>query len=188
MTISYTCPYCGLYALVGDEEAGRTVLCSGCGAPVVVPEAGPFNPYQSPQTIWTSETGAGELEGGWGWILFSFDGRIPRRTWWLAHILKNIVIFGAFFLHTALAEAGAYDSPGNPKILGTFLVLSFMAVGITWFWITLAITCKRFHDRDKSGWWYLITCIPYIGPLWLFIECGCLRGTYGMNTYGPDPT
>src|SRR6476619_2368481 len=31
---------------------------------------------------------------------------------------------------------------------------------------------KRFHDRDKSGWWVLIGFIPIIGAIWLLIEVG----------------
>jgi uncharacterized membrane protein YhaH (DUF805 family) len=46
---------------------------------------------------------------------------------------------------------------------------------------------KRYHDRNKSGWWILIVFVPVIGGLWYFIECGFLRGTPGPNTYGPDP-
>lgn len=187
MTIPFTCPYCGLYVSVGDDEAGRTVSCSSCGAAVTVPDNGPFNPYQSPQTAWAPETGPGELEGGWGWILFSFDGRIPRRTWWLAHILKNVVIYGAFFAILPLWSSGLSGAATSEGFSVLMTVLFFVG-GISWFWVTLAITCKRFHDRDKSGWWYLITLIPYLGPLWLFVECGCLRGTYGLNSYGQDPT
>ena len=30
-------------------------------------------------------------------------------------------------------------------------------------WMKLAVLVKRWHDRDKSGWWVLITFIPVIG-------------------------
>ncbi len=46
---------------------------------------------------------------------------------------------------------------------------------------------KRYHDRNKSGWWVLIVFVPVIGGLWYLIECGFLRGTPGPNNYGPDP-
>jgi uncharacterized membrane protein YhaH (DUF805 family) len=47
---------------------------------------------------------------------------------------------------------------------------------------------KRFHDRDKTGWWVLIGLIPLIGPLWLLIELGFLKGTDGANRFGPPVT
>jgi uncharacterized membrane protein YhaH (DUF805 family) len=46
---------------------------------------------------------------------------------------------------------------------------------------------KRFHDRDKSGWWLLISLVPLIGPLWLLVELGFLQGSEGANRFGPDP-
>ncbi len=54
-------------------------------------------------------------------------------------------------------------------------------------WPRLAIGVKRCHDRDKSGWWLLLACIPIIGWIWLFIEFGLLDGTPGSNKYGPSP-
>jgi uncharacterized membrane protein YhaH (DUF805 family) len=41
-------------------------------------------------------------------------------------------------------------------------------------WILLAIAVKRWHDRNKSGWWALINRVLRIGNLWYLI-------------YGPDP-
>lgn len=54
-------------------------------------------------------------------------------------------------------------------------------------WVDLANSVKRWHDRDKSGWWILISIIPIVGPIWALIECGFLPGTYGNNRFGPSP-
>ncbi|MDH5331954.1 MAG: DUF805 domain-containing protein, partial [Aquincola sp.] len=53
-------------------------------------------------------------------------------------------------------------------------------------WPALALSVKRWHDRDKSGWWVLVALIPFIGWLWMLIENGVRRGTVGPNRYG-DP-
>ena len=55
-------------------------------------------------------------------------------------------------------------------------------------WIQMALQVKRWHDRDKSGWWVLIGVIPIVGRLYALVETGLLRGTEGPNRYGPDPT
>lgn len=60
-------------------------------------------------------------------------------------------------------------------------------VGLAAIWMKLAVMVKRWHDRDKSGWWMLIGLVPVIGDLWLLIECGFLDGTPGTNKYGPSP-
>ena len=54
-------------------------------------------------------------------------------------------------------------------------------------WISLAVQVKRWHDRDKSAWWLLMNFVPFIGAIWVLVECGFLRGTEGQNNYGPDP-
>ena len=50
---------------------------------------------------------------------------------------------------------------------------------------TLAVTIRRLHDTDHSGWWILLGLIPVIGTLillWWYIQ----RGTEGENNYGPE--
>jgi uncharacterized membrane protein YhaH (DUF805 family) len=54
-------------------------------------------------------------------------------------------------------------------------------------WPLLALHVKRWHDRDKSGWWVFIICVPLVGGLWSFIECGLMPGTGGANQYGEEP-
>jgi uncharacterized membrane protein YhaH (DUF805 family) len=52
----------------------------------------------------------------------------------------------------------------------------------------IIVHIKRFHDRDKSGWWVLIGLVPIIGAIWLLIELGFLKGTPGPNRFGPSVT
>ena len=104
--------------------------------------------------------------------LFSFSGRINRAKWWLARLL---VFVATFFIYLIAANLGD----------GAFVIV--LLVAILSFWVHLAINFKRWHDRDKSGWWVLIELIPLIGTIWVFIELGCLKGTYGKNRFGPDP-
>jgi hypothetical protein len=54
--------------------------------------------------------------------------------------------------------------------------------------IDVIVYIKRFHDRDKSGWWVLIWLIPIIGAIWLLIELGFLKGTPGPNRFGSPVT
>lgn len=60
-------------------------------------------------------------------------------------------------------------------------------VALALLYPSLAVGVKRWHDRDKSGWWMLILLIPLIGAIWYLIACGILKGTDGPNRYGPDP-
>jgi len=120
-------------------------------------------------------------------LLFGFQGRANRAKWWLvalAIFVVEMIVVAAIFGGAALSGdpqqmAAAMGGP----IAG--IVIFVMVVLATW--IHLAIAVKRYHDRNKSGWWVLIIFVPVIGGLWYFIECGFLRGTPGPNAYGPDP-
>ena len=61
------------------------------------------------------------------------------------------------------------------------------AASLAVLWPALAITAKRWHDRNRSAWWILINLVPVIGSLWTFVECGLMPGTAGPNRYGPAP-
>jgi uncharacterized membrane protein YhaH (DUF805 family) len=107
-------------------------------------------------------------------ILFGLSGRLPRRAWWLwgVLLLLGINLLGTMFL--AIAGVAPDQTKG---------VLS-LVVG----WPCIAVSVKRFHDRNKSGWWVLINLIPVVGVLWTLVENGLLRGSVGPNRFGEDLT
>jgi uncharacterized membrane protein YhaH (DUF805 family) len=119
-------------------------------------------------------------------LLFSFQGRINRAKFWLVHLAMWVimaVVYGMVFGGAALST----DPEAALKSVGTVAGLILLVLNILVFWIGLAAGVKRWHDRNKSGWWVLIALVPVIGGLWYLIECGFLPGTAGPNTYGPDP-
>ncbi len=75
----------------------------------------------------------------------------------------------------------------SEKTQGIFGILAVLLY-IPLLWSSLALQVKRWHDRNKSGAWVLISLIPLVGGIWAFVEVGCLRGTFGLNNYGEDPT
>ena len=121
-----------------------------------------------------------------GNMLFGFQGRMNRAKWWLVLVgivVVEIILFAIIFGGAAMAP-DPQEAMNNLGPLASLVLLVF-AVVVTW--ISIAVGIKRFHDRNKSGWWVLIAFVPVIGGLWYLIECGFLRGTAGPNTYGPDP-
>ena len=120
-------------------------------------------------------------------LLFSFQGRINRAKFWLVHVVMWIVlaiVFGAIFGGAAMSQP---DPAKMMEGVGTGASIILAVVYILCIWIGLATGVKRWHDRNKSGWWVLIALVPVIGGLWYLIECGFLPGTVGPNTYGADP-
>jgi uncharacterized membrane protein YhaH (DUF805 family) len=111
-------------------------------------------------------------------LLFSFNGRIRRSTYWMYAI-------GAAVALGIVASIGAFlGSRGGILSVGWILSL---AAYVALIWIALALQIKRWHDRDKAWVWIFISFIPLVGPIWALIECGFLDGTPGPNKFGPSP-
>lgn len=106
----------------------------------------------------------------------TFEGRARRKEYWF-FILFNVlavVVLGIIdvVLGTSSKETG----------LGLLSGLYLLAVLLP----ALAVTVRRLHDTDRSGWWILINFIPVIGAFVLLIFT-LLDGTPGSNRFGPSP-
>jgi uncharacterized membrane protein YhaH (DUF805 family) len=51
------------------------------------------------------------------------------------------------------------------------------------FLTSLSLTVRRLHDTERSGWWYLITLMPFVGGIVLLVFT-LLEGTPGPNRFG----
>jgi len=109
----------------------------------------------------------------------SAQGRVNRKQLWLYLVLPAVVV--SLILSLIDAAIGTVDPESGLGLLSGLWSLIILIPAIL-------IYIKRFHDRDKSGWWVLIGLIPIIGALWLLIELGFLKGTEGPNRYGPPVT
>ncbi len=106
--------------------------------------------------------------------LFSFQGRTTRTIWWISVFVWGVV--------ETVGTRLDYSMSGKEGRSVIFRVVFLASV-----WPMLAIQAKRWHDRNKSGWWLLINILPLVGVIWTLIENGCLKGTSGSNQYGQDP-
>jgi uncharacterized membrane protein YhaH (DUF805 family) len=164
----------------------------------------------------------------WANYLFGFKGRVNRAKFWLAGL---IIVCWMMFLAALVILAGlggkdasfgfdvddifrAFDPDSYKSMTWTGLpALLVKASGTALFvWVYIAVSIKRLHDRDKSGWWmvpffaipglmsqfgdrlpdesYWIVAagtIVFVLYIWGFIELAFLRGTRYPNRYGPDP-
>jgi len=115
-------------------------------------------------------------------VLFSFNGRIKRTTWWVVNILLVLISYGAIYLFFGLLSY-LWEPVIYYGAIGIYILFNLLAI-----WIYFAVGVKRLHDRDKSGWWFLISLIPIIGVIWMIVDLGLLKGTTGPNKYNPDLT
>jgi len=111
-------------------------------------------------------------------LLFSFQGRVNRAKFWLVAIVATVVVS----IVIGIVFGGMAAGSNSSNALGAMGVVG----GILLLWINLAVAVKRCHDRNRSGWFVLLSLVPFLN-IWYIVEVGFLKGTTGPNTYGPDP-
>jgi uncharacterized membrane protein YhaH (DUF805 family) len=109
-------------------------------------------------------------------VLFSFEGRLNRARFWKYSVALFLLGIFYYFLIAGILTESNYDVVSFLFIVGAFVSL----------YISLALQVKRWHDIDKSGWWSIISFIPYLGIV-AFVVVGFFKGTTGTNRFGKDP-
>ena len=143
-----------------------------------------------------------------------FNGRSRRMEYWMwilftviAAFVLGILDFLLGFSNTT-AGAGAGSQLRNGLLGNVFSLATFLP--------SLAVTVRRLHDTNRSGWWMLLPVIPaivaivaiFMGAatgggsvlivgivagvavlviLVLLLVWYCTAGTIGPNDYGDDP-
>ena len=105
-----------------------------------------------------------------------FGGRARRKEYWY-FVLFNIII--SIVLAVIDVATGSFSAEGGIGLLGGIYVLAVLIPGV-------AVTVRRLHDTDHSGWWLLIPLIPIIGAIVLFVF-SVQDSNAGENKYGPSP-
>ncbi len=152
--------------------SGEMVFCRSCGGRLhsfaaACPHCG------APQRFAGGGDGIPRTFGTSIGLCFSkyvtFSGRAPRAEFWwfmLFVMVVEIVLAGL----SAKIEAAVY-------LYGLFCLAVVLP--------NISVMVRRLHDRDRSGWWYWIILIPFVGAVILLIWF-CSRGTRGPNSYGPE--
>jgi uncharacterized membrane protein YhaH (DUF805 family) len=102
----------------------------------------------------------------------TFAGRASRSEFWYWTLFAFLVTVVASILDGALFP---FMDTGPLSAITSLLL----------FLPGLAVSVRRLHDLDRTGWWVLIT-FTIIGLIVLLIW-DCMKGTDGPNRFGPDP-
>ena len=88
----------------------------------------------------------------------TFSGRASRSEYWwwaLVNGVVTLVLTGG----TLLSEGGSQSVVG--MLVSPVLILWALATIVP----SLALTVRRLHDSNKSGWMYLLGLIPIVGGI-----------------------
>jgi uncharacterized membrane protein YhaH (DUF805 family) len=148
------------------------------------PQGGGYAPYPQQQGGYAPADGPrGYLQGGpVGFTdaiklafqnIFEYKGRASRSAyWWFA--LAELIAWVAVLILAAIFAAV------HVPVLS---ILLYVAAAVAAFLLGLSLTIRRLHDQDKSGFWYFIAFVPFIGGIWLLVLT-VMEGTPGPNRFG----
>lgn len=105
-----------------------------------------------------------------------FSGRARRREFWLFHLYN--LLFGLFLVLIEVVVGLPRGITGHGPLIAIFQVTLLIP--------NLAVSVRRLHDTNRSGWWLLINLIPIIGSITLFVFL-VQNSQQGSNEYGPNP-
>ena len=149
-------------------------------------------------------------------LLFSYKGRISRKTYLLYHIcgLGGYFLVAYVFMDFIIPVRDTLHLELQYLLYVVQVLLGFL--GVLLLYGTLPVSVKRLHDISRSGWWLLLPRVVGIVfklifvsritnpvrafdivfwllasdmllPFVVFIFLCCLSGTKGKNRYGENP-
>ncbi|MFC4627883.1 DUF805 domain-containing protein [Promicromonospora alba] len=116
----------------------------------------------------------------------TFTGRARAAEYWLFYLalaIVNVVIFVALLLPALITMDPVTQEPGVLGMIGSTLLAIVMLGTLV---PLLAAAVRRLHDTGKSGWFYLLCLVPFVGGIILIVLLA-LPGEPGPNRFGPDP-
>jgi uncharacterized membrane protein YhaH (DUF805 family) len=105
-----------------------------------------------------------------------FSGRARRKEYWMFGLIHGLIIFALKYPHFLTQTIDPESHLGQIHMLyifGTFIPL-------------VAVSVRRLHDTNRSGWWFLMFLIP-LANLVLFFLFMTEDSQPGENRYGPNP-
>lgn len=99
-----------------------------------------------------------------------FEGRARRKEYWM-FVLFNVIIS----IVLTIIEVSTEIDPFLTGLYSLFILLP-----------SLGVTVRRLHDTGRSGWWILLSLVPFIGSI-VLIVFACLDSHDGDNQYGSNP-
>jgi uncharacterized membrane protein YhaH (DUF805 family) len=104
-----------------------------------------------------------------------FQGRARRKEYWMFTLFNVLISIALAIIGAILGLA----EEGGPNMLSTLYGLAVLLPGI-------AVSVRRLHDTDRSGWWLFIALIPIVGAIVLLIFM-VQDSQPNANQYGPNP-
>lgn len=105
-----------------------------------------------------------------------FTGRARRKEFWMFTLIYTIIYIVLSIADSLIGTGAMLFEMG--LLSGVFSLVSICP--------SIAVTIRRLHDIDRSGWWVLIGLVPLAGVI-VLIVFAAKDGQPGSNQYGTNP-
>lgn len=106
----------------------------------------------------------------------TFEGRARRKEYWLFVLFCWLAVVALLIVDDIIGTIN--EKVGVGLLSGLFVLAALIPA--------LAVTVRRLHDTNRSGWWILIKLIPVVGALVLLVFT-VQDSQPGANRFGPNP-
>jgi uncharacterized membrane protein YhaH (DUF805 family) len=93
-----------------------------------------------------------------------FAGRASRSEFWWWTLVSFLVSILLSLLNALLSDGG-FQSEDDSLVVTILSGLWTLAIFVP----SIALTVRRLHDTNRSGWWYLLNLIPILGSIVVLI-------------------
>ncbi len=127
---------------------------------------------------------------------FQLSERAPRREFWyfmLFSIILSVLfatlgeMLGLFYMIPLEIPHVSETGEVTNMVQNIPINLAQAGLGLALMIPSFTISIRRLHDIGKSGWWYLIILIPFIGML-VLLAFFVMGSEQDENQYGEFPT
>ncbi|MFC8304558.1 DUF805 domain-containing protein [Specibacter sp. NPDC057265] len=95
----------------------------------------------------------------------SFAGRASLSEYWWSRLFLGAGLVAFMFL----AQLGADRQSDELSAFGSFVMFIFVICFLGIIVPNLAISFRRLHDANLSGWFILLSFLPLVGPVTLLV-------------------
>ena len=106
-----------------------------------------------------------------------FDGRAIRADYWWYQLAYIVCLGTAFGLGFALSGGSGAGVAFWLPVVSAVLALIIPSI---------AVIVRRLHDTGRSGWWYFISLVPYVGGF-VLLAFMLVDSDPEPNRWGPSP-
>ncbi|MDR0704606.1 MAG: DUF805 domain-containing protein [Planctomycetaceae bacterium] len=185
----------------GFQPGNTGLFCSSCGNPVVqtaqiCPRCG-SSISKNKQNYNSFDENNVSAQIGYFDVLkkyVEFNGRARRKEYWNFTLINMLLNF-AYVIFVSIITARIFrtnidilergEEPVLVLFLGILVIIYFVFL-LLLFLPSLAVMIRRLHDTGNSGWMCLVSLIPVVGGIILFIIL-VQDSQPGSNRYGINP-